>query len=144
MGNGAHRCIGLFKSCSCIQVLSSAWPSHLDLDTDDTEQSRKIIASRCWKCKCKTLNFFNFLKNGFNVVRNCLMEAGTGFRVLSPIQVKMDVTFVDPALVVPCWWGQLTNLMAFYLLELLVGNEDRDTQYHQQVSLFFLKVIVTM
>ena len=64
------------------------------------------------------------------------MEAGTGFRVLSPIQVKMDVTFVDPALVVPCWWGQLTNLMAFYLLELLVGNEDRDTQYHQQVSLF--------
>ena len=71
------------------------------------------------------------------MVRNCLMEAGTGFRVLSPIQVKMDVTFVDPALVVSCWWGQLTNLMAFYLLELLVGNEDRDTQYHQKVSLFF-------
>ena len=65
------------------------------------------------------------------------MQAGTGSWVLSPIQVKMDVTFDDPALVVPCWWGQLTNLMAFYLLELLVGNEDRDTQYHQKCPSFF-------
>ena len=65
------------------------------------------------------------------------MEAGTGSRVLSPIQVKMDVTFDDPALVVPCWWDQLTNFMVFILLELVGGNEERDNQYHQEVSLFF-------
>ena len=64
------------------------------------------------------------------------MEAGTGSRVLSPIQVKMDVTFDDPALVVPCWWDQLTNLMVFILLELVGGNEERDNQYHHEVSLF--------
>jgi len=70
------------------------------------------------------------------MVINCLMEAGTGSRVLSPIQVKMDVTFDDPALVVPCWWDQLTNLMAFYLLELLVGNEDRDNTINKCPSFF--------
>ena len=56
------------------------------------------------------------------------MEAGTGSRVLSPIQVKMDVTFDDPALVVPCWWDQLTNLTVFILLEPDVGNEERGRQ----------------
>ena len=117
--------------------LSSACPSHLDLDTDDAEQSRKIIASRCWKCKFKILNIFIFLNDSFNMVRNCLMEAGTGSWVLSPIQVKMDVTFDDPAIVVPCWWDQLTNFMVFILLELVGGNEERDNQYHQEVSLFF-------
>ena len=66
--------------------------------------------------------------NGAKMVGNCLMEAGTGSRVLSPIQVKMDVTFDDPALVVPCWWDQLTILTVFILLEPDAGNEERGRQ----------------
>ena len=64
---------------------------------------------------------FQFLSSVVSMERTLKMEVGTGSLSCHPSRCKMVVTYVDPALVVPCWWDQLTSLGGFFLL--VIGSE---------------------
>ena len=61
-----------------------------------------------------------------NLKKTTLMEAGTGQKSCHPSSTgeKWLSPMLTPALVVPCWWDQLTNLVVSILLESCEGNED--------------------
>jgi len=65
---------------------------------------------------------FQFLSSVVSMERTLKMEVGTGSLSCHPSRCKMVVTYVDPALVVPCWWDQLTSLGGLILL--LTGSEN--------------------
>ena len=54
---------------------------------------------------------FNLFIVGFSLEATFILEAGTYPVVMSLIQVKNGLSpMLTPALVVPCWWDQLTSL----------------------------------
>ena len=57
------------------------------------------------------LKIFNLFTVGFNLEGTFILEAWTYPVVMSLIQVKNGLSpMLTPALVVPCWWDQLTSL----------------------------------
>ena len=64
----------------------------------------------------KFMKSFIFSLHVLSMDRTFKMEAGTGTLSCHPSRWKMVVSYVDPALVVPCWWDQLTSLGGLILL----------------------------
>ena len=102
---------------------------------------RKSFSSRCWKCKTQN-KVFSFPLHWMKVLRriarwrlgqacwSCHLSS-TGEKWLSPM--------LTLALVVPCWWDQLTNLVVSILLESCAGNEE-GAPNKTKMSPFFLKM----
>ena len=87
-------------------------------------KKRKSFNSRSWKFKVQNQMFssFHIMESAWRRVSSWRLGqacwschlTSTGGKWLSPM--------LTPALVVPCWLDQLTNLVIFVLLELCVGN----------------------
>ena len=82
------------------------------------------------------LQKFHFLFDVMSMERTFKMEAGTGSMSCHPSRCKMVVTSVDPALVVPCWWDQLTSLGGIIWLVARLENGTLGIWIHPVMPIF--------
>ena len=111
LGHGAHRYIGLFLFLHLsTKFYPMCGPPFWTWTKTAMFKCEKSF-TRCWKFKMSKLKIFNLFIVGFNLEGTFILEAGTYPVVMSLIQVKNGLSpMLTPALVVPCWWDQLTSL----------------------------------
>jgi len=123
--------------CLVFQVLPSVWPSHMDLDMDVSDQQEENHYFKMLELTTLIQQKFQFLFDVMSMERTFKMEAGTDSLSCHPSRCKMVVTSVDPALVVPCWWDQLTSLGGIIWLVARIENGTMGIWFHLVMPIFF-------
>jgi len=70
------------------------------MDVNDQQEENHLF--KMMELSTLILQKFHFLFDVMSMERTFKMEAGTGSMSCHPSRCKMVVTYVDPALVVPC------------------------------------------